>query len=204
MGADASRDFAKYLASRQLIRGAVLSAERHSDLEKAESGFKTLWQMTALSASDFADEVARFCGLPRITLAEMIAASALTDRFTHRFLRDTAIYPMQTPDGHYKLAVADPSDSATLNAVEIVLGAPFEIEIASFEDLGIVLAERLDKHNGADVDTLDAAVADSDDDIESLRDLASGAPVVRAVNDLLEKAVELRASDIHIEPFRSG
>ena len=43
-----------------------------------------------------------------------------------------------------------------------------------------------------------------DDDIESLRDLASGAPVVRAVNDLLEKAVELRASDIHIEPFQTG
>ncbi len=44
----------------------------------------------------------------------------------------------------------------------------------------------------------------SDDDIESLRDLASGAPVVRAFNDLLERAVELRASDIHIEPFRTG
>src|SRR6202007_3063936 len=43
-----------------------------------------------------------------------------------------------------------------------------------------------------------------DDDIESLRDLASGAPVVRAVNDLLEKAVELRASDIHCEPFPTG
>jgi general secretion pathway protein E len=43
-----------------------------------------------------------------------------------------------------------------------------------------------------------------EDDIESLRDLASGAPVVRAVNDLLEKAVELRASDIHIEPFSAG
>jgi len=43
-----------------------------------------------------------------------------------------------------------------------------------------------------------------EDDIESLRDLASGAPVVRAVNDLLEKAMELRASDIHIEPFSTG
>src|SRR6202012_125850 len=43
-----------------------------------------------------------------------------------------------------------------------------------------------------------------EDDIESLRDLASGAPVVRAVNDLIEKAVELRASDIHVEPFITG
>ncbi len=49
-----------------------------------------------------------------------------------------------------------------------------------------------------------AQAAQSDDDIESLRDLASGAPVVRALNDLLERAVELRASDIHIEPFRAG
>ena len=46
--------------------------------------------------------------------------------------------------------------------------------------------------------------AHADDDVENLRDLASGAPIVRAVNDLLEKAMELRASDIHIEPFRNG
>ena len=48
------------------------------------------------------------------------------------------------------------------------------------------------------------AIAQREDDIESLRDLASGAPVVRAVNDLLEKALELRATDIHVEPFRTG
>jgi type II secretory ATPase GspE/PulE/Tfp pilus assembly ATPase PilB-like protein len=46
-----------------------------------------------------------------------------------------------------------------------------------------------------------ATTGHADDDIESLRDLASGAPVVRALNDLVEKAVEMRASDIHIEPF---
>ena len=47
-------------------------------------------------------------------------------------------------------------------------------------------------------------VGTADDSVDNLRDLASGAPVVRAVNDLIEKAVELRASDIHIEPFRDG
>jgi general secretion pathway protein E len=47
-------------------------------------------------------------------------------------------------------------------------------------------------------------VPHSDDDIESLRDMASGAPVVRALNDAFERAVELRASDIHVEPGRSG
>ena len=72
--------------------------------------------------------------------------------------------------------------------------------MASFEDLAIALDQRLgeDRRRGRARGRLQEL---REDDIESLRDLASGAPVVRAVNDLLEKAVELRASDIHIEPF---
>ena len=79
------------------------------------------------------------------------------------------------------------------------------LQVASFDDIAIVLAERLGerRYRGACGDE-SARAPCADDDIESLRDLASGAPVVRAVNDLLEKAVELRASDIHIEPFRGG
>ena len=53
-------------------------------------------------------------------------------------------------------------------------------------------------------DAGDAAQVGVEDDVESLRDLASGAPVVRAVNDLLERAIEVRATDIHIEPFQAG
>ena len=41
----------------------------------------------------------------------------------------------------------------------------------------------------------------SEDDIEHLKDLASEAPVIRLVNQIIQKAVESRASDIHIEPF---
>ncbi len=43
----------------------------------------------------------------------------------------------------------------------------------------------------------------ADDDIEHLRDLASEAPVIRLVNLLIQRAVEQRASDIHIEPFEN-
>ena len=84
-----------------------------------------------------------------------------------------------------------------------MLGSDLEIAIASFEDIATVLAARLDdKASAPDADS--AALARVDDDIDRLRDLASGAPVVRAVNDLFERAMELRATDIHIEPFESG
>ena len=119
-------------------------------------------------------------------------------------LRETAVFPYQTAAGQSKLVVGDPGDLAAIRAAEIVLGGPVEIEIASFEDIATALAKRLGEDDAASPGVKEAALAHADDDIESLRDLASGAPVVRAVNDLLEKAVETRASDIHIEPHRTG
>ena len=100
------------------------------------------------------------------------------------------------------LAVADPSDSAAAQAAAIVLGSEVNVSIASFEDIETILEQRLEEE--IPVSGSNEAPSSREDDIESLRDLASGAPVVRAVNDMLEKAVELRASDIHIEPFRTG
>ena len=196
-------DFAKHLINKNyLLSDAVLNS-LSSTAPNTEHALRKLWESTDLSANGFADEVAQFYGLKRLTLPQLVAAPALTERFSPRFLRETAIFPFEMPKGHFKLAVADPSDAAAVRAAEIVLGGPVGIEVASFEDIATVLGERLGGEEAATQDA-GASVARSDDDIESLRDLASGAPVVRAVNDLLEKAIELRASDIHIEPFRTG
>src|SRR6185295_665349 len=98
----------------------------------------------------------------------------------------------------------DPNDMAAARAAEIVLGGRVGVEIASYEDIATILTERLGDDATPEAEAGEAALARADDDVESLRDLASGAPVVRAVNDLLEKALELRATDIHVEPFQSG
>ena len=176
--------------------------------EPAEQGGSTrqqakLWELTDLSASEFADEAARFADLERTTLQDMLSAPALSDAFSQRFLREMMVFPYQVADGGAVLAVADPTDTAARRAAEIVLRQDITIKVASVEDLAIVLDRRL----GDDDIELGGGSElrqPREDDIESLRDLASGAPVVRAVNDLLEKAVELRASDIHIEPFQTG
>jgi general secretion pathway protein E len=160
-------------------------------------------ESSALPAGDFANEVARFWKLPRLTLAQLLAASAIAGKFSRRFLLESTIFPFEVA-GACKLAMADPTDTAALRAAEIVVGGPVEVMVASFEDIATVLAERLGDEEAEQTKDTDGAVAHSDDDIESLRDLASGAPVVRALNDLFERAVELRASDIHVEPARTG
>ena len=166
---------------------------------------RSIWEGCDLSAGEFADEVATYYRLPRTTLPELLAAPSLVNNFTRRFLRETTIFPYDVGGGRFGLAVADPSDLAAQRGAEIVLGGPVTLSIASFEDIAAALFERLGSdEDGASTSSPVLASGALEESVDSLRDLASGAPVVRAVNDLLEKAVELRASDIHIEPMRNG
>ncbi len=165
------------------------------------SSLKRVWKSTDLSSHEFANEVAAFFGLRRLTLAELSEVHSLAVRFTPRFLREASVFPFETGDGKLALAAGDPADAETLQAVEVVFGAPFELVTASFEDIATALGDKLDVHESVARSHQREASA-ANENVDNLRDLASGAPVVRAVNDLIEKAVELRASDIHIEPFR--
>jgi len=201
MSPNAVEDFAKYLASRSLMAGLVIAK---FDLPSGAQAVRRLWELTDLSANDFADEVARFYGARRMSLAELMEARPLVGRFSRRFLLEMSVFPFEAADGSYGLAVGDPVDSAPVRAAEIVLGGAVSAVIASFEDIATVLTARLGEEDLAPADAAETGLAHTDDDIENLRDLASGAPIVRAVNDLLERAMELRASDIHIEPFRQG
>jgi general secretion pathway protein E len=202
--ADAAERFAGYLRGRHPKLSTATVDVGASQTEDGTHGLRRLWEQSELPANEFADEVARFYGLPRVHLPQLLAASPLLGQFSRRFLRDMAAFPYRSADGQIRLAVADPADTASVRAAEIVLGNPIAIDIASFEDLATALTERLGDDDSSTAADGEAAHSRNDDDIESLRDLASGAPVVRGVNELLEKAVELRASDIHLAPSRSG
>jgi general secretion pathway protein E len=204
MAVNSIEEFARYLLHKQFTgAGSTLQLD-FPKLESSERNLRKLWELTELSANDFADEVARFFSLPRRTLLELLGVTAVVQGFSHRFLREMLVLPYQSKQGRCGLALADPTDVAAIRAAEIVFGGPVEIVVASFEDIATVLAERFGEDVNVPSDDGEAGLPQADNDIESLRDLASGAPVVRAVNDLLEKAAELRATDIHIEPFRSG
>ena len=194
--------FANYLGEKGLLDPIKLKIFRSDAPLDSNSLLKRLWRSTSLSSHEFANEVAAFFGLRRMTLLELTEFRSLADRFAPRFLRDASIFPFETGDGTISLAAGDPADAEALRAAEIVLGAPFEIVTASFDDIAVVLGDKLEADEAAGGGRESGRTVGTDESVDNLRDLASGAPVVRAVNDLIEKAVELRASDIHIEPLR--
>jgi general secretion pathway protein E len=89
-----------------------------------------------------------------------------------------------------------------VRAVEIALRRPVTMAVATAEDIEAALGTALEAERPSATASVEAVA--SDDNLDELRDLAGGAPVVRAVDELLRLAVEQRATDLHIEPFSGG
>ena len=180
----------------------LLAPERVRVVEagaSASTALRAAFEASGLSAQEFADEVAAGFGLERAHLADLTSAEPLTRGFSERFLREACVFPHADAQGRLRVAAADPSDVEALRAVEIDLGAGARVVVAAFDDIASALDARFETEEADET-----AASGGEESLEALRDLASGAPVVRAFDALLEKAIDLRASDIHIEPTRSG
>ena len=123
-------------------------------------------------------------------------------KLPYRFLKSFHILPIHFEDGVMSLAMSDPTDLETMSAVRIRTGARLKILLGAQSEVD----EQIDRlYSGEEegkklIETLGSSVMD-EENIEQLRDLASEAPVIRMVNLIISRAVESRASDIHIEPF---
>src|SRR6476646_4202549 len=99
------------------------------------------------------------------TFRQHLAATPCLDGLSRRFLRESTIFPVRAPNGGYRLAVADPSDSAAVRAAEIVFGEPVEVAVASFEDITTVLDQRIEPDDATTGDGARGSRQQSDDDI---------------------------------------
>lgn len=138
-------------------------------------------------------------GLPLVESADLAAAAFDLERVNPHFLRKFRVLPLVQEDGTVALAMADPLDDYAARALAYVLDARVERRVAVPGDLDRALRAleaRGEPVGGAEVYEDDPGEAD----IARLRDIASEAPVIRLVNGLIARAVEARASDIHVEP----
>jgi general secretion pathway protein E len=157
--------------------------------------------MTKLAPSAFADELAAFYRCSRVQRSELVGGRFAGRQLSPRFLREEGIFPYQDQSGTLKLAIARPIDDETLHAAEIALRSTADVAVATADDIDAALATTLEMAPTSAA--APAAAPAIDDDLDNLHDLARGAPVVRALDDLLRLAVEQRATDLHIEPFGS-
>ncbi len=185
---------------RTIERGRLVADETGQRLDAV------LIQLGLLTERGLADAYADLLQRPVATAGRYPADAPLfPDRLTPRFLRHARALPLAVENGTVALAVADPLDPFTPAAVAAAVGRPVAIEIALPIELDAALGRLYPDEDaaagGADGET--DAGAPLEDDAERLKDLASEAPVIRLVNQIISRAVETQASDIHIEPFEN-
>ncbi len=130
------------------------------------------------------------------------ATTLLAEQLSARFLRGARAMPVAIDGNRLVVAAADPLDPFTPAAIAAATGLSVTLEVA----VPIEIEAAFERLYSDEVPQPGAAGADEggeplEEDAERLKDLASEAPVIRLVNQIIARAVETQASDIHIEPF---
>jgi general secretion pathway protein E len=128
-----------------------------------------------------------------------------------KFMKQYKLVPIGVENDVLKIVMSDPLDRYALDSLQVFSGKSLEIFIGSEKDI----MEAIEQYFGSNVqmatimegmreEEVESVGIELQEDVHHLRDMAFEAPIVKLVNMLITRAVEGRASDIHIEPFEAG
>ncbi|QIO86894.1 general secretion pathway protein GspE [Stenotrophomonas rhizophila] len=191
------------------LKEGDLARARPLHRESGGSLLQLLVRLGLVSERDHAQTSSEVLGLPLLD-AKAVPESppeALLETLplSLRFLKQFHVCPLALQDGVLDLWVSDPQDPYAAEAVQLATSVPVRLHVGLRSEIDDLIERWFGQGRsamGAIIETADGEGA-AVDDIEHLRDLASEAPVIRLVNLVIQRAVELRASDIHIEPFEN-
>lgn len=121
---------------------------------------------------------------------------------SYEFLSGNNVVPVTNEEDLILFAAVVPQDEFLAKALGLVIDKTVVICLGLESDINTALQKYIEEEQGQ------AELADNfsgdEEFVEHLKDLASGAPVISLVNQIIHHAVDLEASDIHIEPFDDG
>lgn len=179
---------------------------QHVQQERSEPFERLLVELGFLSEDDLLTLLSQYYGAPVVGSRDFPREPPALANVNPGFLRQARVCPLSVQDGQLFAALADPGDLYAIEAIEKATGLRLELHLARERDileaLNSYYGEGTSDGRSAGSDAADVEYLEDDqEDVEHLRDLASEAPVIRLVNSLIARALEQRASDIHIEPF---
>ena len=196
--------FETYLLDNGALSPQALERARKGRAQSGDGLGDVLTRLGLLSESDLVQAYGDVLSLERIDKSAFPAEKLPLDEVSERFLLAQRALPLSVNDNELRLAVADPLEEFTREALEYATHKKVTYLIAPASEIDLALEELYG--DGPAAATLEGAglAEEGGDDIDRLRDLASEAPVIRYVNRLLHQAVSEEASDIHIEPMEAS
>jgi len=195
-----------FLLDNQRLKSADLKRAENYREQHGGDLVTLLVRLGLVSERDVAEAEADLLELPLVRTADLPDEIPELPDISVRYLKQNLILPIAESNGDLTVVMANPRDDFARKALSMACGKNIitQVGIASEIENGI---EKLlgggRSAMGQIVEGLDPEDEGDLEDVEHLRDLASEAPVIRLVNLVMQRAVEARASDIHIEPFEN-
>ena len=184
------------LSARDLERAIAAGDELRGRLSEV------LVQLGLVSEVDVTQARSVLLGLTFVTADSFPATSPDVEGLQLPFLRSHRVLPIAREADWLDVVMADPQDRFVLKALRLATGLEIRPFLGMASDIDKAFAQR-DADGGLD-SAGDQEDVDSGDFVEHLKDLASEAPVIRLVNTIVGRVTDVRASDIHLEPFENG
>ncbi len=170
---------------------------------------KTLLESRVIDERELCQLMSEVLGIPFIPFDQFPKEPLFLSGLSAPFMRQGQFLPVELNGGELTVITHDPLDFYTLDAIRMATG----LKARPLIGMGTEILEALQQLYGVgettmekiieDIDNIPEYQADAEEDIDHLRDLASEAPVIRLVNLIITKAIDLKASDIHFEPYES-
>ncbi|MCU0807585.1 MAG: type II secretion system ATPase GspE [Candidatus Contendobacter sp.] len=202
-----SVDLGELLVERQKLADADLQRARRVQEGTGEGLDTLLVKLGLVSERDLAEALATYLNLPLVRPGDYPEVPATNGGVSSRFLKESRVIPLFEDEQGLTVAMSNPTDDYVLSALRLATGKTITPRVGIPSELDVAF-ERLygggRSAMGQIVDSIGLADNLTDEEqIQHLKDLASEAPVIRLVNLMIARAVESRASDIHIEPFEN-
>jgi general secretion pathway protein E len=208
VNAVARNSIGEILIARGKLDAAALERALRLQQDSGEKLEQLLVTLGLCAQRDVAEAIATKLDLPLVDASGYPEFPILEERVSARFLRESRALPVRENETELALAMADPTDTYTIGAFEMVTGRSVRPLVAIPTELEAALERLYGSGKSAqsqiigDVETRVDELA-FDADVQQLKDLAAEAPVIRLVSLLITNALEMRASDIHVEPFEN-
>ncbi|MCU7846053.1 MAG: type II secretion system ATPase GspE [Candidatus Thiodiazotropha sp. (ex Monitilora ramsayi)] len=183
-------------------RALRLKENQQSD----ESIGNILLQLGLISDQDLAQTLSQLNGIPVLEKKSYPDFASLDERISSNFLKQHRVVVYHDEEDEVHAILVDPTDHYVVDALELITGKSIRLHIGIASEIEEALQEQLieaKKRSGEyDDEGLEHQLS-FQDDVEQLKELASEAPVIKLVNQVIQRAVATNASDIHIEPFEN-
>jgi general secretion pathway protein E len=191
---------AAFFADENVLERSVVDRAQRAAQNAGERLDIVLAKLGLISETEMGQALARFLGIQLVEPNDLPTTPILTDLAYADFVRNHQIVPLEETANSIVVGVVNPFHGDPLRAISYMTGRPLELRLllpALFEKTYQALYQSFspDPEEAVQVDPLA-----NDFDIQRLRDLASEAPTIRLVNEIIAQAVEKQASDIHFEP----